>query len=173
MESRRLWAVRGGGALVALLLQIAVAPFISLGLTTPNFLVAWCVATAMADPSDPPYLTAFLLGIAFDITGGGPVGAMAFCLLVVTFAVTRVYMVVSNDTVFMTVAFAALAVFATELLYGLIVAAVVPDISVGGALLYRSLPNSLYNFVVALLLYPVAAFLHHRLVAQSAGMPVL
>lgn len=173
MENRRLWAVRIIGAVVALLLQIAVAPFISLGLTTPNFLVAWCAACALSEPSDPPYLSAFLLGIAFDFAGGGPVGAMAFCLLVVTFAVTRVFMVVSNDTVFMTVAFICLAVFATELLYGLIVAAVVPEIPVGGALLYRSLPISLYSFVVALVLYPVAAFLQNRLVAQSADLPVI
>lgn len=173
MEGKSLLVLRVAGGIVALLLQVAVAPFISLGQCTPNFIVAWCAACCIANPAKPPYLSAFLLGMAFDIAGGGPVGAMAFCLLVVTFAASRVYMVVSNDTVFMTVAFLLASVLMVEMLYGFLLASVQPSLPLGQALLYRSLPNSLYNFVVAAIVYPIVAFLQNRLASAGAEMPVI
>lgn len=173
MGDKSLWMLRIAGGIVALLLQIALAPFISLGQCTPNFIAAWCVASSLANPARATYLSAFLLGILFDVLGGGPVGAMAFCLLVVTFAASRVFMIVSNDTVFMVVAFIFAAVFMVEMLYGTVIAFVQPSISLGQALLYRSLPNCLYDFVVAVIVYPVVAYLQSKLAASGADMPVL
>ena len=98
---------------------------------------------------------------------------MAFCLLVVTFVSSRVFMVLSNDTVFMTVAFICAASFMAEVLYGVVLCMVQPSLSLGAALLYRSLPISLYNFVVAVVVYPVVAFVRSRLSASGAEMPVI
>lgn len=173
MDSKLIWMVRIAGGLVSVLLQVAVAPFISLGQFTPNFIAAWCIACTMTDPANPPYFSAFALGLAFDAVGGGPVGAMAFCLLVVTFASSRVFMVLSNDTVFMTVALIFAASLAVEVLYGAVLCAVQPAFSWGTALLYRSLPLSLYNFVVAVVVYPIVAFLRLKFAASSVEMPII
>lgn len=173
MDPKLVWMTRIAGGLVAVLLQVALAPFISLGQFTPSFIAAWCIACTMADPADPPYFSAFVLGLMFDAIGGGPVGAMAFCLLVVTFAASRVFMVLSNDTVFMTVALIFAASLVVEVLYGAVLCAVQPALSLGEALLYRSLPLSLYNFVVAVVVYPVVVFLWSKLAASSAEMPII
>ena len=60
-----------------------------------------------------------------------------------------------------------------EMLYGFLLASVQPSLPLGQALLYRSLPNSLYNFVVAAIVYPIVAFLQSRLASAGAEMPVI
>ena len=43
----------------------------------------------------------FVLGLVFDLVSGGPVGAMAFLLVLMTFLAARAFAVLDNDTLFM------------------------------------------------------------------------
>ena len=55
MDPKLVWMTRIIGGLVAVLLQVALAPFVSLGQFAPNFIAAWCIACTMIDPADPPF----------------------------------------------------------------------------------------------------------------------
>ena len=80
------------GAVLAVLLQIIVAPAIALFAAVPNFIVVFCVVRAVACPDHAGLLLPFILGLVFDLVGGGPVGAMALVLVLVTFLASRLYL---------------------------------------------------------------------------------
>ena len=42
-----------------------------------------------------------MLGLIFDLLGGGPVGAMAFVFVLVTFLASKAYSLLDNGTMFM------------------------------------------------------------------------
>ena len=156
-----------GGA-VAVLLQIALAPSIALAAAVPNFIVVFCVVRAVACPDHAGLLLPFSLGLVFDLVGGGPVGAMALVLVLVTFLASRAYLVLNNDTLFMPAAILLASTMLVEVLYGIIVVACGAGVSFGEAFLYRVLPCMLYDCVIGLLFYPIAI---RVLVRRPLGQP--
>ena len=150
-----------GGA-VAVLLQIALAPSIALAAAVPNFIVVFCVVRAVACPDHAGLLLPFILGLVFDLVGGGPVGAMALVLVLVTFLASRAYLVLNNDTLFMPAAILLASTMLVEVLYGIIV------VACGATIMYRVLPCMLYDCVIGLLFYPIAI---RVLVSRPLGQP--
>ncbi|MEC4294516.1 rod shape-determining protein MreD [Adlercreutzia shanghongiae] len=144
------------GAIVAVLLQIAVAPAITLFEAVPNFIVAFCIVRAVATSASSGSAMPLILGLLFDLMGGGPVGAMAFVLVLVTFLASRLFMALNNDTLFMPVAIMLLCIVLVEVMYLLIVMVCGADVPMGDAFLYRTLPCMLYDCVIGLLMYPLA-----------------
>ena len=145
------------GAVIAVLLQITVAPAITLFEAVPNFIVAFCIVRAVATPAASGSVMPLVLGLLFDLMGGGPVGGMAFVLVLVTFLASRLFMALNNDTLFMPVAIMLACIMLVEVMYGLIVVVCGADVPLGEAFLYRTLPCMLYDCVIGLLLYPIAA----------------
>ena len=145
----------GVTALVAVLLQVFIAPHIAIGYAIPNFAVALCLAAALVrfeygNPAIP-----FALGLVFDFVSGGPVGAMAFALTVLSTFEAWLYERVRNDTVFMAVAVLGVCVLLTEMLYGMIFLLFGYASGILEAFVYRSLPCAVYDFVLALVAYMV------------------
>ena len=141
------------GAVIAVLLQITVAPAITLFEAVPNFIVAFCIVRAVATPASSGSVMPLVLGLLFDLMGGGPVGGMAF--------------------VFMPVAIMLACIMLVEVMYGLIVVVCGADVPLGEAFLYRTLPCMLYDCVIGLLLYPIAARLMVDRPRVQPGTPVL
>ena len=106
------------GAVIAVLLQIVVAPNIALFGAMPNFVVAYALLVAIVRPATAGPVMPFVLGLVFDLVSGGPVGAMAFLLVLMTFLAARAFAVLDNDTLFMPVTIFVVATFAAEMLYG-------------------------------------------------------
>ncbi|MEC4175462.1 rod shape-determining protein MreD [Adlercreutzia sp. R21] len=156
------------GGVVAVLLQIIVAPAIALAAAVPNFIVVFCVVRAVACPQQAGCVLPFVLGLLFDLMGGGPVGAMAFVLVLVTFLASRAFQALNNDTLFMPAVVLLAAIMLVEVLYGIIVVACGAGVSFGEAFLYRVLPCMLYDCVVGLLFYPIAI---RVLVGKPLGQP--
>lgn len=161
------------GAVIAVFLQITVAPAITLFEAVPNFIVAFCVVRAVATPASAGSVMALVLGFIFDLMGGGPVGALAFVLVLVTFAASRLFMALNNDTLFMPVAIMLSCIVLTEVLYGFIVVACGADVPLGEAFLYRTLPCMLYDCVIGLLMYPIAVRVMVDRPRVQPGTPVL
>lgn len=161
------------GALIAVVLQIVLAPSIALFAAVPNFIVAFCVVRAVATPYKAGSLIPLALGLVFDLVGGGPVGAMAFVLVLVTFAASRLFAALNNDTLFMPVAVILASTMLVEVLYGLVVVACGAGVSFGDAFLYRVLPCMLYDCVIGLLLYPIAVRVLVEKPLGQPGTPVL
>ena len=88
------------GAALAVLLQVVVAPAMAIGGIVPNFLLAYALAVALARPHALGVVLPVVLGLLFDLLGGGPVGAMGLLLLLATLAVKRLYLMLDNDTLF-------------------------------------------------------------------------
>lgn len=156
------------GAVIAVLLQVVLAPALSLFEAVPNFIVAYCVVRAVATPAAAGALVPFFCGLLFDLMGGGPVGAMAFVLVLVTFLASRLYLMLNNDTLFIPVAILLLSIVLAELLYSMVVVACGVGAPFGEAFLYRTLPCMLYDCVIGLLMYPIAI---RTMVDRPLGQP--
>lgn len=143
-------------AVVALLLQIVVAPNIAIAYAMPNFVAAYVLVVAVARPGKAPIVLAFVLGLAYNLFAGGPVGAMAFLLVLASAVASRAFQVLANDTLFMPLATLVVASVVVEFLYGgLVVVTGSADVSLFDALFARALPCALYDCVAALIFYPI------------------
>ena len=107
------------GAVLAVLLQIILAPYIGLFGVVPNILVAYTLVVAVSSPQSFGCVMPFLLGLFFDLFTGGPVGAMAFSLMLFSVIAARVFDTVNNDTAFMPLFVLGAATLLVELSYGM------------------------------------------------------
>lgn len=168
MELNRETVTAVIGGIIAVLLQIIVAPAIALFAAVPNFIVAFCVVRAVATPGYAGAVLPFVCGLVFDLMGGGPVGGMALVLVLVTFLASRLYTALDNDTLFMPVAILLASTVLVEVLYGIVVVASGAGVPFGEAFLYRTLPCMLYDCIIGLLMYPIAI---HVMVGKPLGQP--
>lgn len=173
MEISRETVTGVAGAAIAVLLQIAVAPAITLFEAVPNFVIAFCVVRAVAASDAAGSILPLVLGLLFDLLGGGPVGAMAFVLVLVTFLASRLFMALNNDTLFMPMAIILSCIALAEVMYGLVVMVCGASVPLGEAFLFRMLPCMLYDCVIGLLMYPIAARLMVTRPRVQPGTPVL
>lgn len=144
------------GAVAAVLLQLVLAPNIAIFGAVPNFMLAFVLVLAIVRGEQAGCALPFVLGMLFDLIGGGPVGAMAFLLVLASFAVSRVFSVINNDTLFMPLTVLVVATLLVEAFYGVFLIWFGYDVSALRAFLYRGLPCALYDSVIGLLLYPLA-----------------
>ena len=141
------------GALLALLLQVALAPYIAVFSAMPNFVVVFTLIVAMSRPHSFGALLPFVMGLLYDLTCGGPVGAMALSLTAFSYLVARLLASLENDTLFMPLAMMLLGLFLVEFSYGAFLLLFGFQASLGDALLYRILPCFAYDAVIAIILY--------------------
>ncbi len=151
-SARRIVAIVG--ALVAVLLQAAIAPAMEIGPALPNFILAFVLACAVTRPEAGLALP-FALGLAFDLMGNGPVGGMAFVCTVLSFACMRLSVVLDNDTLFMPIVLIVAGSLLGNLVYGILVLACGAGIGIGEALVGCALPCAAYDAVLALVMFPV------------------
>ena len=151
-------------AVIIVLLQALVAPNIAVFGITPNFILAYSLVIALLQPHNPPYITSFVLGLIFSFMGGGPVGSLAFCLVLATFVCTRISTVLSIDTPFMYIALLVVSTFAVELVYGILLMICGLPGTFGDVLVYRVLPCGLYDSIIGLILFLIMS----RLVTEEA-----
>lgn len=143
------------GAVLALLLQVIVAPNVALFGAVPNFILAYCLVVAIVRPRSAGLVMPFVLGLLFDLMSSSPVGAMSFLLVLATFAATRIFVVVDNGTLFMPLAILVIMTLAVEMAYGLFLLSNGLEVSLIDAFFFRGLPCSLYDVVLGLLMFPI------------------
>lgn len=159
--------VVAAGAIVSLLLQALVAPYISIGYAHVDFPLAYVVAMAIIKARTPGYLMPFLVGLAYDLMSSCPVGAMALLFTLVTFAASQLFVRFDNETLFIPIVLIIFGVLAVNVLYAVVMCAFGVDVGFAQALLYRGLPCSLYDTVVSLVIFPIMSWLFARLDAGS------
>ncbi len=143
------------GACVAVVLQAAIAPNIQVMAATPNFMLAYVVAIAVANARNAGYIMPFLCGLAYDLMGSGPVGAMAFVCVAVTFVASMAFQAFDNETMFIPVLLIVIFAFLSDVAYGLLMIACGIDVGLLEALVSISLPCGLYDTVLALIAFPL------------------
>ncbi len=140
------------GALLAVILQIVVAPAITVFSAQPNFMLAYVLTVSIVCPHQAGPVLPFVLGLLYDLMGTGPVGAMALLFTLASFGASRVFVVVENDTLFMSLAILAGMLFGVEMCYGLILMLMQLPVSLADVFLYRALPCALYDCIIGLLI---------------------
>lgn len=143
------------GALVSIVLHVAVAPAITFFAVPPNFLLCYILVVAIVNPGESGLLLPFTLGLVYDLTGTGLVGSMTILFIVSSFIVSNIFLILDNDTVFTSLLVLIGSFFMVEMLYGAI--QIWSGLSVGlmDAFLYRALPCALYDSIVGLALFPL------------------
>lgn len=145
------------GAVVAVLLQVVLAPYISIGFAVPDFIAVFALLVAVTRPHSFGAVLPFVLGLACDLLTGGPLGVMAFSLTAFSFLTARLLSVLDNDTLFMPLALLALGLLLVELSYGMFLLLFGYNAGIAGVLAYRIVPCFAYDLVLAVVLYPLAA----------------
>lgn len=152
------------GAVVAVLLQIILAPAISIGAAMPNFILCFVVCAAICGSQNHIAVLAFVLGMLYDLLGLGPVGLMAFCLIIVSLLASFSFSNMANSSWVSALLIIVIACLVTELLYGIGMLILGVDASFGSALIYRILPCFVYDCVMGAIMYPICS----RLLSQSS-----
>ena len=161
------------GAFIAVLLQVIVAPNIALGFAVPDFLLAYTVVIAVVRGEDAGPVLPFLLGLIFDLVGGGPVGAMAFVFVLVSFLASKAICLLDNGTAFMPIALVVVFLLAGEVLYGTLLLLGGQASGIVDAFLYRSLPCALFDCVLGLVMYPLCMRFAAQKGSAQPGMPLV
>lgn len=143
------------GTVVAILLQLIIAPVFSGVSAQPNFLMAFALALAIVRPQKSNTVLPFCLGLLFDFMGEGPVGAMALLLLLFCYIAARSFSVLDNNTVVMPLVVLVASAFLIELLYAAFLLAFGVSGSFIDAFLYRALPCALFDSIAGIVFYPL------------------
>lgn len=145
------------GAVFAAILQIVLAPNIAIFSAMPNFIVVYCLLLAIVRPTSSGPVLPFVLGLASDLAVGTPIGSTSLLLVLFCFLVSRIFSVLNNDTVFVPLVLLFVASFIIELLVGAFSISIGVSTDLFSAIVYRALPCGLYDCVLSLVLYPLAA----------------
>lgn len=149
-----------GSIIVALLLQAGLAPYLTIGGVTPNFLLLVVITVALASGPTSGASAGFAAGLLFDLLGTGPVGPMALVLTVAGFIAGMLHEQMFAEGWLLPLTVLFFTSFAAELAYGLMLMLLGTDIAFGRALLTKMIPGAVYNTALALLVYPwLARFL--------------
>lgn len=156
-------------AIVAVLLQVMLSPYIAINGAVPNIIAAYVMVIAVVRKmSDRVIVLAFILGLCYNLFQGGPVGGMAFALTAVAFVIGRAMVALDNDTAFMPIVLTAVGLLVSELLYGIILVALGIMTNFGAVLVLRVLPCTVYDIVIGLIWY----FFMSRIAAEpKADIP--
>lgn len=144
------------GAIIAVLLQVIVAPNIQVFDAVPNFILCYVLACAVANPRGTGYIAPFILGLIYDLIGIGPLGSMALVCVVAVFIAKAALNALDTDTLIFPVVAIAIVCFLAELGYGLLLMACGMNVSFLEALTRVCLPCGLYDTVIALIVFPLA-----------------
>ena len=143
------------GAIIAVVLQVVVAPNVNVLFATPNFILCYVIALAVGNARNVGYILPFVCGLVYDLAGSGPVGAMAFVCVAITFFASMAFQAFDNETLFIPIAIIVAGCFVADIAYGLLMIACGVDVSLLDALLYVCLPCGLYDTVLSLVAYPL------------------
>ena len=150
------------GIIVAVLLQVLLAPLIQIGAAVPNFVLSYVIALAFAGRGETNYLIAFFGGLAYDLLGIGPVGSMALVCVFAMFACSSILRIVHSDSILVQFVLIAIACLVCEAFYGILMMACGIDVSLLDALVLRMIPCALYDMVIAILAFIVTSGIASR-----------
>lgn len=149
-------------SVLAVLLQILLAPNIHIFSAAPNFILAFVVAYSVANYHRAGYVMAFVLGLIYDFLGSGPIGAMALvCVLAAFFAILAMRLL-DNESMFIPLASVILICLCAEISYGILMFAFGYDVGLLEAFIQLMLPCALYDIVISVVIYLLISRFFYR-----------
>lgn len=150
----RTWVVLG--AIVATLLQVILAPALTIAVATPNFILAYVLVMSLVCPERDTIVFAFVMGLCYDFLSSGPIGAMALVCITFSFVLSQIQRILHNDTLIVPIVLLILGVFLSDITYGFLQIACGADVGFLNSLIFRSLPCAVYDTVIAVVFFPLA-----------------
>jgi len=144
------------GALLAVVLQVLVAPHMAVGAVVPNLVVVFTLQVAVVRSRTFGCLMPFIMGLCYDLLSGGALGSMAFSLTLFSVAAAWLFSAVDNDTLFMPIIVMVAGIFLVEFSYGVFMLILGYNAGLVEAFAYRIGPVFLYDSIIALITYPLA-----------------
>jgi rod shape-determining protein MreD len=149
--------------LVAALLQVGIAPYMTIGGVTPNFLLLVVVTLALTTGPNEGATAGFVAGLLFDLIGTGPVGPMALVLAATGYFAGLLHEQMFAEGWLLPITVLAIAAISAEVAYGLLLMLLGEGGSFWQSFFTKMLPAAVYNTALALLVYPwLARFLRHE-----------
>lgn len=159
-------------ALIAVVLQLAVAPTITLFGVVPNFILVAVTITATRNSSVRSTITGFILGLLFDFCSLGPIGAMALVLTILAYAVSSSNKGAFSGSIITDMIIMVVAIALGNLLISVIYAVVGVNPEFLLSLAQRVLPAIVYDALIGglfLLLYNTVTGTGNRPTRSSAS----
>ena len=125
-------------AAVVVLLQVVVAPVIAIYSVVPNFIVA------------------FVMGIISDLFTQVPFGLTPLLLLIVSFALSRVFEVLDKSSIAMVLVSCAVSLLFYEMIVVIVQLVLGYPAAFFDLIAARALPATIFNLILCVLLYLVA-----------------
>ena len=140
-------------AAVVVLLQVVVAPVIAI---YSNFIVAFVIVLSIVRPEDTTYVYAFVMGIISDLFTQVPFGLTPLLLLIISFALSRVFEVLDKSSIAMVLVSCAVSLLFYEMIVVIVQLVLGYPAAFFDLIAARALPATIFNLILCVLLYLVA-----------------
>lgn len=151
------------------LLQVGVAPYISINGISPNFFIIVVVIAAMIEGSNQGAVVGFIGGLAYDLIGIGPIGPAALVLSITGYLVGLLAQHLFAEGWLLPITVLGIASLFSELIYLIVSAVMGSSVPFFTALYAFVLPTAVYTTVIAVLLFPPIS----RILQQEQRIEVL
>ncbi len=158
-------------ALIAVILQLVVAPVITIFGVVPNFILVTVIITAMHNGPVRSTILGFVLGLVFDFCSLGPIGAMALVLTILSYAVSSLNKGVFTGSIVVDMIILVIAIAAGEFLVSIIYAVVGANPEFLLSLVQRVLPAIAYDALIGFILMLIYNAVTGGTSSRSGGGP--
>lgn len=149
----RDWILPVAFSAVIVLIQAVFAPVLSVFGVVPSFIVAFVLVLCIMRRADTTYVYAFVLGLIADLFTQTPLGLTPLLLLAVTFVLSRSFEVLDDTTPTMPLISFAVALFAFELVFAIVLLISGYQGSFFEILVQRVLVSTVLNWIICAVLY--------------------
>ena len=145
------------GAIIAFLLQVAIAPNLAIAGVAADVTLCFVVVNSMRVSKATSVTTGFALGALVDLACGTPLGVKALSYCLISYLANSISTMTMLDNIMARFVAIAIMLFCTELFTALLISIIGFDSGLASAFISRVLPAGLYDSVVALLFLPYAS----------------
>ena len=153
-------------AIVCLVLQLALSPNVALGSGHPNCALIFSACVALRTGGTRGVVSGFLAGLVFDLSSTSPIGLMAFCLTISSFALGLEQRNRMAGDLAATMTLFCAATLGVSLVYHLAMLLVGQASSIVDVVVFRTLPAALLTVVFFL----PFAYYYSRVRASGQGI---
>lgn len=143
------------GSALGFLTQVMLAPNLAILGVVPNFILGFVVLNAMFNDKIRSSVTGFVLGLLFDFIAHGPLGIMSFVLALLGYGVSSINKELLYGSWGIKAFLLLVAAFFGELLHAALLSIVGFDSDFLTSFAMRTLPGTLYDAVLGLVVFPI------------------
>ncbi len=143
------------GSLIAVLLQLMLAPSIALFEIAPNFILCFAVVNAMFSGEIRSTIAGFILGLAYDFIAQGALGAMTLVLTILSYGVSSLNKEAISISWTVQAFFLLISAFLGEIFFAAELSIIGQDNDFIRSVGMRVIPVTIYSGLIGLIVFLV------------------